>query len=65
MKNFTLPVIHLVYQDLDISYAALIYHVLLLILPNFPFTASETIGNNYLKTWYIRVASRVAERLQT
>ena len=32
-------------------------------LPNFPFTTSETMGDYYLQTWYIRVASRVAERL--
>ena len=35
------------------------------VLPNFPFTTSETMGDYYLKTWYIRVASRVAERLKT
>ena len=33
------------------------------ILPNFPFTTSETMGDYYLSTWYIRVASRAAERL--
>ena len=35
------------------------------VLPNFPFTASETTGDYYLQTWYIQyiqVASRVAER---
>ena len=31
----------------------------------FPFTTSETMGDCYLKTWYICVASRVAERLKT
>ena len=31
----------------------------------FPFTTSETMGDCYLKTWYIWVASRVAERLKT
>ena len=35
------------------------------ILPNFPFTTSETMRDYYLKTWYIRVAPRVAERLKT
>ena len=35
------------------------------VLTNFPFTASETMGDNYLTTWYIRVISRVAERLKT
>ena len=35
------------------------------VLPNFPFTRSETIRNFYLKTWYIRVTSRVAKRLKT
>ena len=34
------------------------------ILPNFPFTISETMCNYYLQAWYIRVASRVAERLK-
>ena len=34
-------------------------------LPNFPFTSSETMGDHYLKTWYMRVASAVAERLKT
>ena len=32
------------------------------VLPNFPFTTSETMGDYYLQTWYIPVASRVAER---
>ena len=35
------------------------------VLPNFPFTTSETMGDYYFQTWYIRVASRVAERLKT
>ena len=35
------------------------------VLPNFPFTTSETMGDYYLETWYIRVASRVAEQLKT
>ena len=34
------------------------------VLPNFPFTTSETMGDYYLQTWYIRVTSRVAERLK-
>ena len=38
-----------------------LFHVLL----NFPFTTSEAMRNYYLQTWYIRVASRVAERLKT
>ena len=33
------------------------------VLPNFPFTTSETMRDYHLYTWYIRVASRVAERL--
>ena len=35
------------------------------VLPNFPFTTSEMIRDYYLQTWYIRVASQVAERLKT
>ena len=35
------------------------------VLPNFPFTTRETIGDYYLETWYIRAASRVAKPLQT
>ena len=35
------------------------------VLPNFPFTASKTIGDYYLQTSYKQVASRVAERLKT
>ena len=35
------------------------------VLPNFPFTTSETMHDYYLKTWYIRVASRVAQRLKS
>ena len=35
------------------------------VLPNFPFTTSETMYDYYLQTWHIRVASRVAERLKT
>ena len=35
------------------------------VLPNFPFTTSETMGDYYLQTWYIRVAERAAERLKT
>ena len=31
---------------------------------NFLFTTSETMRDYYLKTWYIRVASRVAEQLK-
>ena len=34
------------------------------VLPNFPFTTSETMCDYYLQTWYIRVASRVAEPLK-
>ena len=32
---------------------------------NFRFTASETIDDYYLQTWYLRVAPRVAERRKT
>ena len=35
------------------------------VLTNFPFTANETMRDYYLYTLYIRVASRVAERLKT
>ena len=35
------------------------------VLPNFPLTASETMGDFYLQTSYKQVASRVAERLKT
>ena len=31
----------------------------------FYFTTSETIGDYFLKTWYIPVASRLAKRFQT
>ena len=34
-------------------------------LPNFPFATSETMGDYYLQTWYIRVGSRVAEPRKT
>ena len=34
-------------------------------LPNFPFTTSETMGDYYLETWHMRVASRITERLKT
>ena len=34
------------------------------VLPNFPFTTSETMGDYYLKTWHIPVESRVAEWLK-
>ena len=35
------------------------------VLSNPHFTTSETIGDYYLYTWYIRIASRVAERRKT
>ena len=38
---------------------------LFIVLQNFPFTTSETMGDYYLQTWYIRVASRVAKRIKT
>ena len=34
------------------------------ILPNFPFTTSETMGDYYLQTWYMQVTLRIAERLK-
>ena len=34
------------------------------VLLNFPFTTSETMGDEDLSTWYTRVASQVAERLK-
>ena len=51
---------------MDISYNR--FHKILKlfdVLPNFPFTTSETMRDYYLQTWYIRVASRIAERLTT
>ena len=35
------------------------------VLTNVPLTTSETMGDYYLQTWYIRVVSQVAERLKT
>ena len=35
------------------------------VLPNFAFTTNEMTRDYYLETWYIRGASRVAERLNT
>ena len=35
------------------------------ILPNFPFAATETMRDYDLQTCYIRVASRVPERIKT
>ena len=35
------------------------------VLPNFPFTTSETTGDYYLLTRYVRVASRVPKLLKT
>ena len=35
------------------------------VLSNFPFTTSETMGDYYLQTWYLRVASGVAKRFKT
>ena len=42
------------------------YNILRLfdVLTSFLFTTSETMGDYYLKTWYIRDASRVAEPLK-
>ena len=34
---------------------------IIIIIPNFPFIKSEMMSDYYLYTWYIRVASRVAE----
>ena len=31
--------------------------------PNFPFITSETMRDYYLQIWYVRVTSRVVERL--
>ena len=38
---------------------------LLDVLSNFSLTISETMSNYSLKAWYIRVTSRVAERIKT
>ena len=35
------------------------------VLPNFPLTTSETMGDYYLYTWYKRAVLWVAERLKT
>ena len=35
------------------------------VLPNFPFTTSETMRDYYLQTWYVLVASQGAELLKT
>ena len=35
--------------------------IIIIIIPNFPFIKSEMMSDYYLYTWYIRVASRVAE----
>ena len=35
------------------------------VLPNFSFTTKETMHDYYLKAGYIKVTSRVAERLKT
>ena len=35
------------------------------VLPNFPFTTSETMREYWFSTWYMRVASRAAKRLKT
>ena len=34
------------------------------ILPSFPFTTSETMGDYYLWTWYMQVTLPIAERLK-
>ena len=34
------------------------------VLPNFPFITSQTMCDYYLQTWYIRITSRVTERLK-
>ena len=33
------------------------------VLSNFPFTTGETMGDDYLKTWYVRVVLPFAKRL--
>ena len=35
------------------------------VLPNFAFTTSEPMGDYYLQTWCIRVASQVTKRCKT
>ena len=42
-----------------ISFIIILFDVLL----KFPFTTNEMMANDCLPTWYIRVASRVAEQL--
>ena len=32
---------------------------LLDVLPNIPFTTSETMGDYYLQTWYLRITERL------
>ena len=35
------------------------------VLQSFPFTTCEAMSSYYLSTWYIQIASGVAERLKT
>ena len=63
---FTLWMIGWMRRVLDESYNQ--FHNILRLfnaLPNFPLDTSETMGDYYLKTWYIRVTSQVAEQLRT
>lgn len=39
----------------------LLFDELFVLLRNFPFSAREAMHDYHLQTWYIRVATRVAE----
>ena len=59
LNNFlkTVIVLHVIVSCAEVNLQSFSYILRLLdILPNFPFTTSETMGNYYLQTWYIRVA---------
>ena len=56
------------HQNLLCCYAHNQFHNILRlfgVLPNFPFITSKTMCDYHLYTWYIRVASQIAERLKT
>ena len=56
------------HQTLDIFLSNKFRNILRLfdVLPNFPFTTSETMDDCYLQTWYLRVAERLkTEDLRT
>ena len=50
--------------DANPKVPAIIFIIFWDVLLNFSFTTSEKMCNSYVKTWNIRVSSRVAERLK-